>query len=131
MHYSCLRIFSFLVVGLIGFSIEAIVISSFVNILDTNSYLPRVFSFPTALFVTWLLNRNFGFKVNQAINFAEFFRYVVANGFAQGTNLLCYSGLLYFDILNHELLSLFFATSLSTFISFLLYKDFVFKKFDN
>ena len=131
MHCSYPRILLFLVVGLIGFSIEAIVISSFVNILHTNPYLPRVFSFPTALFVTWLLNRNFGFKVNEAINFAEFFRYVAATGFAQGTNLLCYSGVLYFGISDHAMVSLLFATSLSTCISFVLYRDFVFKKYRN
>lgn len=51
----------FSVVGSIGFIIDASILLLLINILDVNIVFSRLISFLVAVFITWILNRNFTF----------------------------------------------------------------------
>jgi putative flippase GtrA len=64
-------------VGVAGFTVDAIVLHALVGGLGVSPYLARLASFPTAVLATWLLNRSFTFRhptahgpVRQALTYA-------------------------------------------------------------
>lgn len=57
------KIVSFGVVGTVGFLVDAGVLTLLSTKLGVNVYLARVCSFTVAVFVTWMLNRKWVFKV--------------------------------------------------------------------
>ncbi len=57
-----LTVFSFGCVGVVGFAVDAAVLSLLVQGAGANVYLSRVVSFFVAVFVTWLLNRTWVFR---------------------------------------------------------------------
>lgn len=58
------KILSFGIVGTVGFAVDAGVLTLLSSKLGVNVYLARACSFTVAVFVTWLLNRNWVFKVD-------------------------------------------------------------------
>ncbi|MGX7004345.1 GtrA family protein [Caballeronia sp. KNU42] len=56
------KIFSFGIVGGVGFVVDAGVLTLLSSNMGMNVYLSRLFSFTVAVFVTWMLNRRWVFK---------------------------------------------------------------------
>jgi putative flippase GtrA len=75
-------------VGTIGFLVDAGIL--FVLIPYFGPYLARVFSFLVAVFVTWLLNRNFTFN-SRSHGLSEFKRYFASQSFGAGLNYFVYA----------------------------------------
>ena len=68
----------FVVVGGIGFVVDAIILSTLIHLLDVNPYLARLFSFSGAVTVTWLLNRVWTFsRTMTAKKGSEYTRYIM------------------------------------------------------
>ncbi len=59
------KLLAFGIVGTIGFGIEAALLSVLISV-DWSPYSARLVSFPSAVTVTWLLNRRFAFSDRQA-----------------------------------------------------------------
>jgi putative flippase GtrA len=64
------EVFSFASIGIVGFAIEAIVLSILVA-QGLDIYLSRAMSFPTALTATWYLNRKHTFDHGKNSRFAS------------------------------------------------------------
>ena len=60
------KLLAFGIVGTIGFGIEAALLSVLISI-DWSPYPARLVSFPSAVTVTWLLNRRFAFSDRQTL----------------------------------------------------------------
>jgi putative flippase GtrA len=56
------KIFSFGVVGGVGFVVDAGVLTLLSSKMGVNIYVSRLFSFTVAVFVTWMLNRKWVFN---------------------------------------------------------------------
>jgi putative flippase GtrA len=68
----------FLVVGGIGFIVDALILMTLIHLLDMNPYLARVFSFSGAVTVTWLLNRIWTFSRTMTVKKgSEYTRYIM------------------------------------------------------
>jgi putative flippase GtrA len=52
---------AFLVIGGVGFVVDASILATLVHLYGWGDYTARLISFPVAVLVTWLLNRNFAF----------------------------------------------------------------------
>ncbi len=85
------RFFRFLVVGTIGFSVDAILLLA-LDALGGGPYFSRAVSFPTAMLVTWLLNRSWTFSGHQSDDRTkELARYVTVNCLAAVANIGAYT----------------------------------------
>ena len=122
------QILFFLVAGTLGFAIEAITIYAAVNILLIDPYTPRLISYPIASFVTWYINRRFGFKIVKKPKCSEFFRFIHSNILAQLANLSLYFFLISLSstLAQHAILMLMVATFVSMLVSLFMYKNYVF-----
>ena len=120
--------FSFLLAGFAGFTTEASIIRLGMEILDLQPVLLRAISFPTAVLLTWTINRRFGFRLGTPVSFVEIARYFNTNILAQATNLSVFTALIYaFSFFRHwPEIALVAGTSVSMLISFKLYSTFVF-----
>ncbi|WP_049723060.1 GtrA family protein [Gilvimarinus polysaccharolyticus] len=91
------RLFFYLLVGGVGFIVDAALLTLLVNVLDFNPYLARLLSFPPAVLVTWLLNRQLVF-VSQAdtvkTRSLEYGRYFTVQTVGALINLAVYMGCL-------------------------------------
>jgi len=56
------RFLRFTAVGAVGFAIEASIITALGHWLGQGAIASRAVSFPTAVFATWLLNRNYTYR---------------------------------------------------------------------
>ncbi|MEM7543017.1 MAG: GtrA family protein [Pseudomonadota bacterium] len=63
-HSSPKSFLRYLVVGAAGFVTEAVMVASLI-VLGATPVLARIVSFPTALLVTWLLNRSWSFRATR------------------------------------------------------------------
>jgi len=121
------RVKVFIIAGLIGFSIEVLIIYLGTNYLKMGPSSPRLISYPLALFITWKINRIFGFQVEEPANLKEITKYAFSNILAQGLNLSSYFLLVSLTFLsNLPTVALVCSTLLSMFISFVCYAKFAF-----
>ena len=120
--------FIFLVAGFAGFATEALIIRLGMEIFDQQPVLLRAISFPTAVLITWIINRRFGFRVAAPASFFEIARYFNTNILAQATNFIVFTALIYaFSFFrNWPEIALVAGTGVSMLISFKLYSTFVF-----
>lgn len=82
------KMFKFLLVGVVGFFVDASVLVSLEKYVFGNYYISRVFSFSMAVFVTWLLNRNYTFNSSSVVTKRrEYSRYLTVQIFGAVTNL--------------------------------------------
>lgn len=70
------QLFRFVVVGSLGFLVDAGVLQVLIFALGTNPYLARIFSFLGAASTTWWLNRHYTFSVRHAPSQREWGRYL-------------------------------------------------------
>ena len=68
----------FVVVGGIGFVVDAAILTTLIHQFEVDPYLARVFSFAGAVTVTWLLNRIWTFaRTMTAHKSSEYTRYIM------------------------------------------------------
>ncbi len=84
------RFLSFGIVGAIGFCVDAGVLTALVATDVAGPIAARFFSFPLAVFVTWLLNRAFVFGSRSKGPLSEYARYFAVQVLGAATNLLVY-----------------------------------------
>ena len=117
------RLIVFVIAGLIGFALEATAIHFAQYSAIFNAESVRILSLPLAVFVTWYINRTYGFRTNKPVTAREFLLYCKFNGLAQGSNISTYICLcnfsLYFE--THPIVALTVATSCSMIVSFFGY----------
>ena len=65
------------------------------EILDLQPVVLRAISFPTAVLLTWTINRRFGFRVGTPASFVEIARYFNTNILAQSANFVVFTALIY------------------------------------
>jgi putative flippase GtrA len=82
------RFGSFLVVGGVGFVVDAGLLAIGISLLSLGPRVSRVMSFLAAVLATWLLNRSFTFADRASEQRAgELLRYVVTSGVSACLNL--------------------------------------------
>lgn len=83
---------AFVVVGGIGFVVDASVLASLVHGYGWGDYTARVVSFGIAVTVTWYLNRRYAFSASQTEDRKkEYTRYLAVQGTGMAINFLVYS----------------------------------------
>lgn len=89
----------FVIVGTIGFIVDAGILSGVVYLLEWNPYIARAASFSLALMITWLLNSKWTFhnRITRKKHH-EFYLYVFIQTSGIILNYSIYSGLLIMSI---------------------------------
>ncbi len=83
---------AFIVVGAIGFVVDASVLATLVHGYEWGDYTARAVSFAVAVTVTWYLNRRYAFSaVQTADRKKEYTRYLAVQGSGMAINFLVYS----------------------------------------
>lgn len=119
----------FLLVGGTGFATDAGGLLLMQIITDWHPIYQRIPFFILAIFVTFILHRNFTFKARDKCFWKSFFAYIPTVAIAQGTNFLVYSTL----VISHSffeyfpVLSLAVASGIAAGITYILSKHWVFK----
>lgn len=97
----------FLVVGSIGFVIDAGLLHLLVTYTPLNPYAGRVVSYLIAASLTWVMNRNFTFRAQSSAPIdapRQWARYIGVNGIGGVINWIVYSlGVAYFDVMREFL----------------------------
>lgn len=117
----------FCVVGTIGFLVEAAIIQIVKWIwIDFLLYV-RFVSFPTALFVTWILNRVFVFESNNS-KVKEVVKYVVVQVLGALLNISVYSIFIIYSLFffNYPVLALALGSIVALFWNYIFSKIWVF-----
>lgn len=84
------QMFAFAFVGVIGFVIDASVLTVLVSMLGMSPYLARAISFAVAVFGTWAINRHWTFRTVQRQRSSigtEYARYVFVQTLGAASNL--------------------------------------------
>ena len=106
------QIIKFGTVGTIGFIVDATVLLIFVEMLFFSIEMSRIASFLVAVFMTWILNRNFTFSVNVLTSKRkEYFLYLTIQTFGAILNYIIFISLVYSFIVMKEYLILPLAIS--------------------
>jgi putative flippase GtrA len=83
---------AFLVVGGIGFVVDATILAVLVHGYGWGDYTARLVSFAVAVTVTWYLNRKYVFAAGRtARKHSEYTRYLLVQGIGMLINFLVYS----------------------------------------
>jgi len=83
---------AFVVVGGVGFVVDATVLAVLVHGYGWGDYTARVVSFAVAVSVTWYLNRRYAFTAGRTTNRrSEYTRYLTVQGIGMAINFLVYS----------------------------------------
>lgn len=97
----------FLVVGTIGFVVDASVLHLLVAYTPLDLYAGRVVSYLIAATMTWVLNRNFTFRAQSSSPIGaprQWARYIGINAIGGVINWIVYSlGVTYFDVMREFL----------------------------
>lgn len=124
-----LRLLRFVVVGGVGFIIEASILTFFATYLDIGPIKGRAVSFPVAVLVTWWLNRNLTF---QSINppMIESLRYFAVQIIGAVSNLLVFIILVsnFHKLGQVPVLPLFLAAIVGLAVNFILSSTMVFAR---
>lgn len=121
-------LFIFGIVGVIGFVVDAGVLYLLAPLLGP--VVGRLFSFITAVFVTWLLNRNITFKAGKRQNkLFEFLYYFWCMIFGGLTNLATYYILLHYSqtVFDYPIIGVAAGSIAGMLINFVSSKYLVFK----
>jgi putative flippase GtrA len=129
-HAATQQFLKFFLVGLLAFSIDAIILQALVTFADWNPYTARIPSASTSIIFSWLVNRRFTFTQPKKVRVARsIVNHLFATSFSLAVNLFLYWGFLStFPSLNHlPVVALSFGAAVGLFINFLLAKYWVFK----
>jgi putative flippase GtrA len=125
---SAIRVVKFALIGGIGFLIEASIITSVVAAGLSTAVYARALSFPSAVFVTWLLNRRITFSSRSPV-VLEFGRYFMTQALGALANLGIYWWLLstYAEFERNPILALAIAAIVGLLVNYTLSALWVFK----
>ena len=83
---------AFLLVGGVGFLVDAGILATLVHGYDWGDYSARLVSFPVAVIITWLLNRRFAFSSGATTRRGrEYTRYLAVQTCGSLINFMVYS----------------------------------------
>lgn len=88
------QIFAFALVGVIGFAIDAGVLTVLVSMLGLSPYRARAISFALAVFGTWLINRHWTFRAARRMPKSlgtEYMRYLFVQSLGAASNLCVFA----------------------------------------
>ncbi len=85
------RLAIFAAIGGIGFGVEAIILTVATTKFGLPTLETRLISFPSAVLLTWWLNRKYNFR-SQASVFLELWKYFGSQSFGALTNLAVFAG---------------------------------------
>ncbi|MDE1991415.1 MAG: GtrA family protein [Rhizobiaceae bacterium] len=122
------KLFRFLIAGGIGFIVDAGVLLLLLRFTPIGPYGSRAISIPTALFATWMLNRNFTFGHSDRSLAAEGFRYGSVGLTSALLNYFIYSSLLVSVPGLRPIIAVILASAAATAFSFFGYSRFVFRR---
>lgn len=120
------RTLFFIIVGFIGFCIEYSIIRSSIYLFKLDPISPRAVSFPLAVLITWILNREFTYQVKTPANISELVRYTRVTLFAQAVNVATYTALCWPSSGYSAFWGLIVATAMSSTVSLTLYGNYAF-----
>lgn len=122
------RLFRFGLVGLVGFLIEASLLTYFANQPRVGPIYGRLISFPAAVFTTWILNRKITFKSKNSPG-AESVKYLVVQTVGACANLILFYILVsrWTFFAQEPVVPLLIAAVLGFAVNFVLSKKLVFK----
>ncbi len=123
------QIFSFAVVGTVGFIVDALVLLFLVEVFFLSIEVSRFFSFLVAVFITWLLNRNFTFKKSKGFSKKkEYILYLLIQAMGACINYFIFIVLVYnFELFKEYLiLPLAIASLTAMFFNFFVLKKKIF-----
>ena len=120
------RTLFFIIVGFIGFCIEYSIISCCIFLIGADPISSRLVSFPTAVLITWILNRKFTYQVKKPANMSELIRYARVTLFSQAVNVITYTALCWPSSGHSAFLGLVVATAISSTVSIALYGSYAF-----
>jgi putative flippase GtrA len=122
---------SFGIVGSVGFAVDAGILTLLSSKIGVDIYLSRLGSFTVAVFVTWLLNRRWVFKVDAptTTRAGEYFSYLTVQVIGALINLGIFSlSILYFSSLKtYPIVPLAFGSAGGMFFNFIGAQVWVFK----
>ncbi|MGD2117436.1 MAG: GtrA family protein [Chromatiales bacterium] len=125
-----IRFGKFFIAGGIGFVVDGGLLAILVYLFSLGPLPARCLSFPTALTVTWWINRNFAFHDKKSLNkLHEWSRYAIANGFGALVNFGIYAGLIQYGygLLALPLAAFTIASAIAMLINFSLNNSAVFR----
>lgn len=88
---------SFGIIGSIGFIVDSSILMYLVNIENMGIVVSRFISFPSAVFITWLLNRIFTFTTDnvKVKKFKEYLLYLLIQTIGAAINFSIFFALIY------------------------------------
>lgn len=118
----------FCVVGSIGFFVEAIIIETIKHLIPSFLVYVRLLSFPTALLITWALNRMFVFESKKSRT-KEIIKYTIVQSTGAFLNIAIYTVLLITNSFFREypLIALGIGSGVALISNYTLSKSWVFK----
>lgn len=117
-------------IGSVGFMVDASILLLLVNKLSFEISYSRFFSFLTAVFITWLLNRKFTFKKGLSSNKKkEYLSYLIIQVIGALLNYIIFINLVYFYEFfeEHLILPLAIASLFGMFFNFFMIRKKVYK----
>lgn len=117
----------FLIVGSIGFIVDAGTLWIANTNFGLNPYLARLISFSTALMITWILNNHVTFKSHEKRGKKHFAAYICVQGSSFCLNYFVYSSLIWLELYD-PISSLAIASIIAMFFSFTAMNIWVFKE---
>jgi putative flippase GtrA len=123
------RLVIYAAIGGIGFCVEGLIISFATIILDFSAITTRLISFPSAVFITWWLNRKYNFRSDEAV-LTEASRYFGSQGVGALTNVAVFVCCLYFlpSLAGRPIFALGLGAIAGLTVNFLLSYFYVFNK---
>ena len=121
----------FAIAGAVGFLVDAAVLQCLIWIAHLDLFTGRVFSFLSAVTVTWILNRHATFLAGKRSALAllyEWVRYLVASMSGGFANYGAYAGCIIFfnTIRNHPVLAVGIGSVAGMTVNYFAYMHFVF-----
>lgn len=113
------------IVGSIGFLFDTTVFFILVDLIDLNIICSRILAFIFAVFLTWIINRNFTFcNSSSKIKSREYLYYFIIQTIGALLNLIVFSSLIYSFKIFQEILiiPLMIGSITAMFFNFILIK---------
>ncbi|MCP5367297.1 MAG: GtrA family protein [Hyphomicrobiales bacterium] len=123
------RAYRYLVVGGVGFAVDAGVLSALVHWGGWDPYTARVVSFLAAVTVTWLLHRSYSFVgLGRFSVRSEYVRFLGTQVVGAASNFLVYSALIFMVpwFGTYPVIPLAFGSAVGLLVNFVLSRLFVF-----
>jgi len=123
--------FSFWLVGLVGFAVDAAILYSLRLLFDTDLFIARFFSLAMAMTVSWYLNRKLTFAGQSSRSaFSEWVYYLAVNSIGGIINYSLFMWLVmnYDSLATYLMIPLAISSGIAAVVNFLLSKYVIFRQ---